>query len=135
MVRTSRRNLFGLATTFLLGVFGKAQIPARGGAKELARYALTGPQQGMEAILVEVTALAGVSTVHRHPGFVLGYVLDGKLKFAINGEAPEVIKTGGTFFEPNGALHTIGASANPNAPVRFLAFIVAPTGSSVVLPA
>ncbi len=90
----------------------------------------------MEAILVEVTAVPGApSTVHRHPGFVLGYVLDGELEFAINHESPEVVKTGGTFFEPHGALHTIGASAKPNAPVRFLAFIVAPKGSPVILPA
>lgn len=90
----------------------------------------------MEAILVEVVAEPGApSTIHRHPGFVLGYVLAGEMKFAINGASPETIKTGGTFFEPLGALHTVGASANPNAPVKFLAFIVAPKGSPVVLPA
>ena len=132
----SRRNLFGFATAFLLGVFGKAQTPARAGAKELARHALTGPQAGMEAILVEVTALPGdPSIVHRHPGFVLGYVLDGELQFAINAGKPEMVRTGDTFFEPLGALHTSGASAKPDAPVKFLAFLVAPKGSSVVLPA
>jgi quercetin dioxygenase-like cupin family protein len=135
MALKSRRNLFRLAAAFFLDAFGQAQMPAHGGAKELARHALTGPQQGMEAILVEVMAPPGASTVHRHPGFVLGYVLDGELKFAINSGAPKVIKTGGTFFEPKGALHTTGASANPNAAVRFLAFIVAPAGSPVVLPA
>ena len=85
---------------------------------------------------MEVTALPGApSTAHRHPGFVLGYVLDGEMQFAINGASPEVVKTGGTFFEPLGALHTTGASAKPDAPVRFLAFIVAPKGSPVMLPA
>lgn len=132
----NRRNFFGFVTTLLLGIFGKAQTQARAGAKELARHALTGPQTGMEAILVEVTALPGVpSTVHRHPGFVLGYVLEGELQFAINGGKPEAIKTGSTFFEPVGALHTVGASARPDAPVRFLAFLVAPKGSPVVTPA
>jgi quercetin dioxygenase-like cupin family protein len=132
----NRRNLFGFAAAFFLGLPGKAQAPARTGAKELARHALAGPQEGMEAILVEVTALPGSpSTVHRHPGFVLGYVLDGEMQFAINGGSPEVVKTGNTFFEPLGALHTTGASAKPDAPVRFLAFIVAPKGSPVVLPA
>ncbi len=104
--------------------------------KELARHALTGPQEGMEAILVEVVARPGAaSTVHRHPGFVLGYVLAGEMRFAINGASPEIVKTGGTFFEPIGALHTTGGSAKPDAPVRFLAFMVAPKGSPVVLPA
>ena len=84
---------------------------------------------------MEVTAPPGASTAHRHLGFVLGYVLDGELQFAINGDAPEVVKAGGTFFEPVGALHSTGASAKPDTPVRFLAFIVAPAGSPVVLPA
>lgn len=131
----SRRNFFSFATAFFLGVTGKAQPQARGEAKELARHALTGPQQGMEAILVEVTAPPGHSMAHRHPGFVLGYVLNGELQFAINGERPEIVKAGGTFFEPAGALHTTGASAKPDAPVKFLAFMVAPKGSPVVLPA
>ena len=135
MAARTRRNLFRVAAAFFLGVLGKAQTPVHGGVKELARHALTSPEQGMEAILVEVTALPGASTVHRHPGFVLGYVLDGELKFAINGGSPEVIKAGGTFFEPNGALHTTGASAKRDAPVRFLAFIVAPAGSPLTLPA
>jgi quercetin dioxygenase-like cupin family protein len=131
-----RRNFFGFLTAFFLGVAGKARTPARSGVKELARHGLTAPQKGMEAILVEVTALPGApSVVHRHPGFVLGYVLDGEMQFAINGASPEVVKTGGTFFEPSGTLHTIGASANPHVPVRFLAFIVAPKGSPVTLPA
>lgn len=122
--------------TLLVRLAGKAQPRARGEVKELARHALTGPEQGMEAILVEVTAPPGVpSTVHRHPGFVLGYVLAGELDFAINGGTPQVVKTGGTFFEPIGALHTTGSSAKQDAPVKFLAFIVAPKGSPIVLPA
>ena len=89
----------------------------------------------MEAILVEVTVLPGISsTTHRHPGFVLGYVLDGELQFAINGESPKVVSAGSTFFEPVGALHTVGRSAKLDAPVRFLAFLVAPKGSPVVAP-
>lgn len=132
----NRRSFFGLAMTLLLGLAGKAQTRAQGEVKELARHALTGPEQGMEAILVEVTAPPGApSTVHRHPGFVLGYVLSGELDFAINRGTPELVKAGSTFFEPIGALHTTGASAKQDAPVKFLAFIVAPKGSPIVLPA
>ena len=123
-------------TAFFLGAAGKTRATPHSGAKELARHTLTGAQEGMEAILVEVTALPGVpSAVHRHPGFVLGYVLGGEMRFAINGASPEIVKTGGTFFEPLGALHTTGATAKPDSPVRFLAFIVAPKGSPVTLPA
>lgn len=136
METRNRRNFFSIAAALLIGGRAKAQTSAPGGVKELARHALSGPQEGMEAILVEVTAPArGASTAHRHPGFVLGYVLDGEMKFAIDGKSPEIIKSGRTFFEPLGALHTTGASASPQAPVRFLAFIVAPKGSPVRLPA
>ena len=132
----NRRSFFSIGAALFLGSRARAQAPARTGAKELARHALSGPQEGMEAILVEVTARPGVpSTAHRHPGFVLGYVLEGEMKFGINATTPELVKTGSTFFEPIGALHRVGTSANPDAPVRFLAFIVAPKGSPVTLPA
>ncbi len=132
----ARRNFLSLVTAWFLGIRSKAQTPGRRvPAKELARHALTGSQAGLEAILVEVTAPPGVpSTTHRHPGFVLGYVLEGEMRFAINSEGEQIVKTGGTFFEPAGALHTIGGSAKPGEPVRFLAFIVAPEGSPVTLP-
>jgi quercetin dioxygenase-like cupin family protein len=132
----NRRKILGFATAFLLGLRARAQSSARASTKELARQELTGPQAGLEAVLVDVTASAGApSTVHRHPGFVMGYVLDGEMGFAINDGNPQVVKAGGTFFEPLGALHTTGASAKPDAPVRFLAFMVVPKGSPTRLPA
>jgi quercetin dioxygenase-like cupin family protein len=129
--------LFGLAPTLLALFPAEAQpTPTKSSAKEIARHALSGPQQGMEAVLVDVTSAAGApSHVHRHPGFVLGYVLDGDLKFAINNAAPQIVPRGGTFFEPAGAVHSTGESAEPGQPVRFLAFLVVPKGSPIVLPA
>lgn len=136
MQTNSRRELLPAFAALLWGgTPAPPQAQAHTGAKELARQALTGPQSGMEAVLVEVNILPNVpSTVHRHSGFVLGYVLEGELRFAIDGAKPRVVPTGGTFFEPVGALHTVGNSAKPDAPVRFLAFLVVPKGSSVVVP-
>ncbi|MBV8073451.1 MAG: cupin domain-containing protein [Acidobacteriaceae bacterium] len=136
-MKLNRRMLFGFAATLLALFRAKAQPAlAKSSAKEIARHALSGPQQGMEAVLVDVTSAAGApSHLHRHPSFVLGYVLDGELKFAINNAAPQVIPRGGTFFEPAGAVHSTGESAEPAQPVRFLAFLVVPTGSPIVLPA
>ena len=134
-MKINRRSFFSVAAGLLFGSRAKAQAPARSAVKELGRHALSGPQAGMEAILVEVTARARAPSVaHRHPGFVLGYILEGEMKFGIDGKAPETVKTESTFFEPPGALHTTGTSANPEAPVKFLAFIVAPKGSPVTLP-
>lgn len=136
-MKPNRRMLFGFAAALLALFRAKAQpVSTKSGAKEIARHALTGPQQGMEAVLVDVTSAAGApSHIHRHPSFVLGYVLDGELKFAINNEAPQVIPRGGTFFEPAGAVHSTGESAEPVQPVRCLAFLVVPKGSAIVLSA
>ena len=132
----TRRNIVGLISVWFLGKSVKAETSALKPVKELSRQALIGPQAGMDAILVEVTAAPGApSMVHRHPGFVMGYVLDGEMKFAINGQDEKVVSAGDSFYEPFGALHTVGGSAKADKPVRFLAFIVAPSGSPVVMPA
>ena len=134
-MKPNRRMLFGSAAALLALFRAKAQpLPTKSSAKEITRHALTGPQKGMEAVLVDVTSAAGApSHIHRHPSFVLGYVLDGELKFAINNAAPQFVRRGGTFFEPAGAVHSTGESAEPVQPVRFLAFLVVPNGSPIVL--
>jgi quercetin dioxygenase-like cupin family protein len=108
---------------------------------DLARHALTGPFEGYEAVLVEVAvpnnqpAPSGAPPRgHRHSGFVVGYVIEGQLRFAINNEPERIVPAGGTFFEPIGALHSTNAAV-PGAPVRFVAFLVVPKGSPVVVPA
>jgi quercetin dioxygenase-like cupin family protein len=102
--------------------------PRRSG--ELARYALTGALEGFDAVLVEVNFRPGASSrEHRHPGPILGYVVDGQMRTAIDHQPDQIIPAGGTFFEPHGALHTSFGSANADAPVRAVAFLVVPTGS------
>jgi quercetin dioxygenase-like cupin family protein len=122
-----------------IGIDAQTPSPTRPGG-ELARHALTGPFEGFEAVLTQVNPPAGqpVATTqgpgHRHSGFVLGYVLEGQLRFAINNEPERIVPAGGTFFEPIGALHSTSGSA-PGAPARFLAFLVVPKGSPIVAPA
>jgi quercetin dioxygenase-like cupin family protein len=102
--------------------------PRRSG--ELARYALTGRLEGFDAVLVELNFAPGVSVPeHQHTGPILGYVVDGQMRTAINHQSDQIVPAGGTFFEPHGALHTSFSSANPDAPVRAVAFLVVPSGS------
>jgi quercetin dioxygenase-like cupin family protein len=116
---------------------GGAAAPRPGG--ELARHALTGPFEGFEAVVTQVTVPPGQPDAsaqgqgHRHSGFVLGYVLEGQLRFAINNEPERIMPAGSTFFEPIGALHSTNG-ATPDAPARFLAFLVVPKGSPIVVP-
>jgi quercetin dioxygenase-like cupin family protein len=132
-----------LASILLAAVWAAAAWPApptapetagRRPSGELARYALTGPLDGFDAVVVELNFAPGSSTAeHRHPGFVLGYVVDGQLQSAVNHEAGEIVPAGGTFFEPSGALHTTFGSASPDAPARVVAFLVVPTGSPLTV--
>jgi quercetin dioxygenase-like cupin family protein len=106
----------------------ETSAPRRSG--ELARYALTGALEGFDAVLVEVNFQPGASSrEHRHPGPILGYVVDGQMRTAIDHQPDQIIPAGGTFFEPYGALHTSFSSASPDVPVRAVAFLVVPTGS------
>jgi quercetin dioxygenase-like cupin family protein len=102
---------------------------------ELARYSLSGPLEGFDAVLTELNFGPGVSAPqHRHPGFVLGYVLEGQMRNAINHEPDQVVPAGGTFFEPDGALHTAFGSASSQDRARILAFLVVPNGSRLTVP-
>lgn len=102
---------------------------------ELARYALTGALAGYDAVLVELNFAPGASApAHRHPGFIVGYVVDGQMRFSVNHEPDQIMPAGSTFFEPAGALHTGFGAATRDAPVRILAFLVVPTGSRLTEP-
>jgi quercetin dioxygenase-like cupin family protein len=104
-----------------------------GRVREVGKQALAGPFAGMEASLVEVSyPPGGRSAEHRHPGFIVGYVLEGQIRFAINHETPRVLRTGEMFYEPTGALHSTSENAQPGMPAKILAFMVAPPGRPVV---
>lgn len=127
--------LLGLVATATARAAEPTTAPkARG---EIARFALGGDLAGKEAVLVDLIArpATGGGGAHRHPGFVLGYVLEGAYAFGINGETPRVVKAGEAFFEERGALHSGNASAEPDRPAHLLAFMVVPAGEKLVLPA
>jgi quercetin dioxygenase-like cupin family protein len=95
----------------------------------IARHPLTGVLDGYEMVLSRsaMRFFPGASTpVHRHPGIVMAYVLEGRVRFAINHEAEQVIAAGGTFFEPLGAVHTTSGSASAGEATHILVFELRP---------
>ncbi|WP_397569956.1 cupin domain-containing protein [Schlesneria sp. T3-172] len=72
----------------------------------------------------EVTLEPGqAGAAHRHPGPVLGYVLEGEYEWAIDDQPPKVLKAGQTFYEPGGCLHRV--SKNPGkSKTRVLAWVI-----------
>ena len=107
--------------------------PADARVREIGKQALSGPFAGMEASLVEVSyAPRGRSAEQRHPGFIVGYVLEGQIRFAINHETRRVLRTGEMFYEPTGALHSASENTQPGMLAKIFAFMVAPPGRPVV---
>lgn len=138
-----RRTFLGIAAASLLPIGIDAQTAAQTPAPprppaELARHALTGPLEGFEAVLLELNIPPGPRSSgpgHRHPGPVLGYVVEGQMRFAINNQPEQIVPVGGTFFEPSGAVHTTNGSARPDGPTRALVFMLVPKGSPLTAPA
>jgi len=99
---------------------------------------LTGLFEGFEVVLVELNIPPGrvaPGPGHRHPGPVLGYVVEGQMRFAINNDPEKVLPVGGTFFEPSGAVHTTNGSARTDGPTRAVVFMLVPKGSPLTAPA
>ena len=138
-----RRTFLGLAAASLLPIdlnaqTSGAQTSAPRPPAELARHALSGPFEGWEVVLVELNispGRTGSGPGHRHPGAVLGYVVEGQMRFAINNESEQVLPVGKTFFEPSGAVHTTNGSARSDGPTRAVVFMLVPKGSPLTSPA
>ncbi len=132
---TSRRTLLWNTILAAIGLTGREACaqPAGERVRQVGKQPLAGPVSGMEATLVEVSyPPGGRSAEHRHPGFIVGYVLEGQIRFAINQETPRILRKGDMFYEPAGALHSTSENAEPGIPAKILAFMLAPVGSPVV---
>ena len=118
---TNRRVLLGA-----IGAAIAASAQTEGNhAETVHRQPLPPPFEGWEAEFALVTMAPGPGYApHQHPGFVLGYVIDGALRFAIDGQPARVLQAGEAFYEPPGAHHTVSASADPNRSTRILAIII-----------
>jgi quercetin dioxygenase-like cupin family protein len=105
--------------------------------KPLAVWSLSEKLDGNEAkaTAVEVTLEPGqASAPHRHPGPVLGYVIEGEYEWAIDDQPAKVLKAGETFYEPGGCLHRV--SKNPGkVKARVLAWVIHPRDAKdLVIP-
>ena len=136
-----RRGALILAA--VIGLVGVGVTAARhdekphGSVRALAARDIAEKVDGKEAkaTAVEVTLEPGqAGAPHRHPGPVLGYVLEGEYEWAIDDNESKVLKAGETFYEPAGCLHRV--SKNPGkAKTRVLAWVIHPRDAKdLVLP-
>ena len=96
----------------------------RGGAGMKTIYKRDLPPVSLDGWQVTVLPLifptGFTSPKHVHPGFVLGYVLEGELRFHIEGEPQTRLSAGDAFYEAPGAIHLPSGSASATKPARVL---------------
>src|ERR1700678_2843913 len=86
---------------------------------------------GWQVTVVALTFPPGAdSPKHVHPGFVLGYVLDGNFRFHLDGERERVLSTGSLFYEAPGAIHLSSGSGSATEPARVLALAFGEKGKA-----
>ena len=115
------------ASLITLEAQAQSAAPAAVPPRELARHTLTGPLADFDALLIELHPPVGDGREHRHTGPVLGYVLEGKVKFAVNHEPARIYGVGEIFLEETGALHSTWGSVEGSL-ARVLAFMVVAKG-------
>jgi quercetin dioxygenase-like cupin family protein len=93
---------------------------------------------GWQITASEVSYAAGAqSAKHRHNGFVIGYVLEGQYRFAVNDQPEKILKPGEMFFESfetvSSDVHsTSGATAAD--PAKILAIVFSKKGEQTTVP-
>lgn len=90
---------------------------------------------GWKMTALEITYAPGeVDHAHRHIGFVFGYVLEGDLRFKVDGGEEIVYHTGQMFYESPGAIHRVSANASTTKPCRFLAMVFVDKTKPLTVP-
>jgi quercetin dioxygenase-like cupin family protein len=93
---------------------------------------------GWQMTASEVSYAPGrMSGRHRHPGFVIGYVLEGQYRFAVNDNTPVTLGPGQMFFESfdqPGEVHAVSGNASKTQPAKILAIVFTKKGDPTTIP-
>lgn len=138
----NRRTVLTAAPAAFLGSLSRRDV--RAGARQVAPMS-QGRSLGVHALgaafgdwqgtIREVVYLPGAaSAAHQHPGPTFGYVVSGRIRFAINGETPRLLEAGMSFFEPMGSVHSTAANASDTEPARLAVVILAKPGDELSKP-
>ena len=111
-----------------------AQPAASGVQQILSRPLADVPGREVRMILIE-RASATASPPHRHPGHhTFGYVLEGTYEFAVDRQAPRLLKAGDTFYEAPGAVHSTSRNASADQRLKIIVFMVADQKNPTTVP-
>ena len=134
----TRRDALSSASLALLlqAAAGAQNPPAQAGQTPVFQQDL--PNLTMDDWQVTVSEIyeapGQVGKPHRHPGFVLVYVLEGAVVAKISGGPEKTYAAGQMFYEHPGSTHEVSRNASSTKPARFLAFIFAKKGLPLTTP-
>jgi quercetin dioxygenase-like cupin family protein len=130
-----------IACAAALGVSAAADVAAqdRAASPPVLFSAPLADMPGKQLVVVALTLrpkqAQQPSPGHRHPGSVFVYVTEGTARLGIEGQPVREVHAGESFFEPLGAVHTVGESASATEPASAIAVMIVPDGAPLVLPA
>ena len=134
------RTILALAAAACVGLGGvtaaRHDEKQRGSVRLLSARDIAEKLDGKEAkaTAVEVTLEPGqAGDPHRHPGPVLGYVLEGEYEWAVDDQPAKVLKAGETFYEPAGCLHRVSKNPAAKGKTRVLAWVLHPRDSKALV--
>ena len=130
-----------LEAAIAAGWLGTGNVAAQGSTPprppifehDLPTVALNG--WSVTAVELRYEAGAKPSPAHKHPGFVLGYVVEGAINFQLAGGPPQVLRAGQMFYEAPGSVHLVSGNASATEPARVLAMVFAEKGVPRTTPA
>jgi quercetin dioxygenase-like cupin family protein len=138
-MNAGKQGLFGggarialaLAAGVFVGVGGMAvaRHDERERVKPISAWDIVEKLDGKQTkvTVVEVTLKPSqAGEPHRHPGPVIGYVLEGEYELGIDDQPPKVFKAGETFYEPTGCLHRVSKNPAAKGNTRILAVVLHP---------
>ena len=139
MELTRREALIGALIPLLHATAGSAQgrQPQTAPSTTVFEHDLPNlMMDGWEVNASTITMAPGsMSSAHRHPGFVLVYVLEGDIVTKISGQEQKTYSAGQMFYEQPGSTHEVSRNASATKPAKFLAMVFAKKGSQLVMPA
>ena len=135
-----RREMIAAGVATVVGAVlpagARAQAPQTSTSKPLGAHPLGPALEGWQGTMLEVTYPPGLQgPSHQHPGPTFGYVVRGKIRWAINGEPAKVLEAGQSFFEPMGSIHSTSANASDSEPAVISVVILGKPGEALSKPA
>jgi quercetin dioxygenase-like cupin family protein len=122
----------GLASLALV-VLDRSEAPAASGIKAIYERELPAISlNGWQVTVLELIFPPGTaSPKHAHPGFILGYILEGEYRFQLEGEQEKMLSTGDVFYEAPGSTHLRSGNTSITRPARILVLAFAEKGKEI----